>query len=275
MADVGYLRNRQTGDVDNIADIAARQSIADLLESLLETNGHINQVEANVSGVLDDLTEYKTEVADQLGERLGLSQSPAILSNSDLNDYTTPGTYYISSGNVWSTLINIPDDWPAGSAKYVFVKQISDHIVMQTVVDTYNGMTFVRRNSGGTWQQWSCNAGNAAIVAYGTSGNWTFQKWSNGLVILEYNETSTSRNWVQRGTGGLSYNLDLTAPFTIYSAVCFGGSTHARYTTCGISGNSTTPTGGTTVQLGFMYMTSSAASALNGNLNAVIIARWK
>lgn len=163
--------------------------------------------------------------ADQM-DVFSLRNCKAIPSNSNLNDYMTPGNYFVSSGNVWSTLSGTVAGWPNGSAKYVFVKQITDTIVTQTVVDSANGRTFVRRNSAGTWQPWYCSAGSVAIVEAGTtSDGWTYRKYSDGSCVADYYETGTYSFSNSTIVSGLkAYTLtNMKLPFNMRRVTAQGG----------------------------------------------------
>lgn len=114
-------------------------------------------------------------------------QKTFIPSGADLNDYLAPGKYYLGSlGNY----TNAPSGYDTYSAYMKVHRQYnpaSSNYTEQRLTLGSNYLTFVRRWNGTAWSTWVTYAGSRdLIVAQGTSGKWSYQKYYNGKMEVRY-----------------------------------------------------------------------------------------
>lgn len=104
--------------------------------------------------ILDKLAGHSSDV-----QSISLGTGESIPSNSNLNNYTTPGRYYTGSGTVTQTLTNIPADVTTGIVLIVEAGTASNYI-RQRIYPNLNLLRYYERlNSGGTWGDWYQFAG--------------------------------------------------------------------------------------------------------------------
>lgn len=82
-----------------------------------------------------------------------LQQGTSIPNNSDLNDYTTPGTYYCANATVAATLSNIPNGVAAGFKLVVYYKGGVGNI-NQELYPNGGENFYIRYNQSGSWYGW-------------------------------------------------------------------------------------------------------------------------
>lgn len=82
-----------------------------------------------------------------------LSLGRNITDNSDLNDYTTPGTYYCANGASAGTMSNVPSGVSAGFKLVVYYKG-SNANINQELYPNGTDDFYIRYQQGGTWGGW-------------------------------------------------------------------------------------------------------------------------
>lgn len=138
--------------------------------------------------------EFKAQFnSDVHGRVLGLGGLPNIPSNSNLNDYTQFGAYAVFTHEEASTINNIPT--PRAGTLRVYSGNGADWLGSQWSYITQDYMTLDgilyrrRLSSNGTPDvytatDWDVPGGTVYITETGTSGIWTYRKWSDGKVEL-------------------------------------------------------------------------------------------
>ena len=79
-----------------------------------------------------------------------------IPSSSDLNDYKTVGNYYSAGSAVSATLSNTPITNDAFMLKVLngYSSNDTNSILLQKIVNSYDGIEYIRSYSGGAWKPW-------------------------------------------------------------------------------------------------------------------------
>ena len=130
---------------------------------------------------IPDLREDVNKLNTDLYER-----GTAIQTGDDLNDYTTPGSYYSGSAGTSATLINTP--YTSANFKLYVLRSAaageSDYC-LQFIVTTSNGTNkiFFRNKHSGTWDNWERlilyrNVYYSANDTFSTSSSFVF----NGMI---------------------------------------------------------------------------------------------
>lgn len=127
--------------------------------------------------------------SDVYGMAGGLGYVKDIPSNSDLNNYTTPGWYCVPGNSTASTILNIPS-----------------HVAGKLKVSTGTGQTahsVHTSNYAYVLQTYYAYQGNAIYTRYcsvnGTAGNWTYSDWRKIIIDINNAFTSFSKG-IQGGT---------------------------------------------------------------------------
>ena len=128
-----------------------------------------------------------------------LNQAENIPNESDLNDYTTFGNYYVSS-NQTSTLKNVPTS--LGSNGFVLRVERCTYSITnyckQRIVSYNSGAEYWRVNKNGTWTDW-------IAIAQVTAGTGLSSSFTNGTVTI-----SLPNSGVTAGTYGPSADVSGT-----------------------------------------------------------------
>lgn len=113
-------------------------------------------------------TDALTAITALGGESIG-SRGVLINANSDLNDYTTPGTFYVSGSDIAKTIDNTPKT--ASGYKLVVSQGYATNSTKQ--VATFEAATglqeIVRTRNGDKWSPWTITYANG-IVPIGAGG---------------------------------------------------------------------------------------------------------
>lgn len=216
----------------------------------------------------------------------GLGGLPSIPSNSDLNDYKTPGAYAITSYAHAETISNLPSGiTEAGklivyqalgqtstSGAWVYLAQ--EFIPLNTRYPSFKRSMTTGANSTWSYGDW-CPIGGDFIMEEGKSGIWTYRKWYSGKaecwgMTQQYNVDVTA-------TWGNIYIRDLaipaqTYPFTFVEAPVLQVSPRVINGNFWIYTNELTTTT-TTGAFGVARGTSRAALPISASFYA--IGRWK
>lgn len=208
---------------------------------------------------------------------LGLIVKSSIPSGADLNDYTTPGTFFCGSGTTAATLENCP------YTSYGFKLVVRDaygglssgYITQELTSEAQQNRYFRRRTPNGTWTNWALTGGVDFIVEEGANTYWRYIKYNSGNCILflikSISLTITNQNSsIMGGTGG-NISASNTLPFALasdgYSTVGWGrAGSGIGWVNVQISGQNI-----------FGYMVSNnPVSTGNASLSScVIYGRWK
>ena len=105
-------------------------------------------------GHLHDDRYYTEEEVNALIDGIDwFSQGVKIPSNSDLNEYMTPGKYYVQNGTTARTLINIPNGLVENFVMYVFKRTHSN--ALNQMLITINSALYIRgTNESGAFYSW-------------------------------------------------------------------------------------------------------------------------
>ena len=105
-----------------------------------------------------------TELRADLGYRYNLLRGEGVTSGADLNDYTTPGTYYVGSASAASNIVNTPIT-DAGF-KLIVENTISSSRIRQYAIPNSNTAPYVRYSNGTTWSSWERYAYSTIINGF-------------------------------------------------------------------------------------------------------------
>lgn len=89
-----------------------------------------------------------------------LTDRTIIPANSDLNDYTTVGSYLVPSASA-DTLANKP--WPGNQGAYITVSRYSSELFKGMEAKVFGGSIYYRDYENGTWHDWKTIMTNADI----------------------------------------------------------------------------------------------------------------
>lgn len=129
----------------------------DLVNNLLET-GTGKALDARQGKALADT------IAETASKMVTSGSCPEIPSNSDLNNYRTPGVYIVPTDSIGSTISNIPR---AASGKLVVIyRTYYTYITQFYIPTTSTNIVYLRNYNDGTWTNWD-------ILWSGTDGTWT------------------------------------------------------------------------------------------------------
>lgn len=87
------------------------------------------------------------------GPNLTLDYGTAIASNSDLNSYTTPGSFYVDSAAIAATISHSPIT-DGGFTLVVKNHLITGYTCIQIIVNAGGNLTYVRTKYGNGWNSW-------------------------------------------------------------------------------------------------------------------------
>lgn len=99
----------------------------------------------------------------------GFAQVTAITSNSDLNNFTTPGVYYCTNSTVAATLSNTP----ISNAGFELTVAPSDSSgVIQLIYNSVSTVSklYIRRKNGSTWYPWLSPARITSVTETSLNG---------------------------------------------------------------------------------------------------------
>ena len=100
-----------------------------------------------------------------------LTDRTIIPANSDLNDYTTVGSYLVPSASA-DTLANKP--WPGNQGAYITVSRYSSELFKGMVAKVFGGSIYYRDYENGTWHDWKTIMTNADLgTGFVSSGAFT------------------------------------------------------------------------------------------------------
>lgn len=150
----------------------------------------------------------------------GLTEDIPVHASGDCNSLTTSGTYYIGTSGT-----NKPG---SGLNGWLTVKTfgINDEYCCQDYV-TYQGARYRRMRDNGTWGSWISEAN--LVIEEGTSGNWTYMKWSSGFADLVYRGNVTPSSTAAVGNGIYTNIITIAMPFGVTGNVTVTGTVQNLY----------------------------------------------
>ena len=138
-------------------------------------------IQAHLDDAEDDIAELKTS----LNKALTGEPQTRIPSGSNLNNYTTAGTYYVYSDSDATNISNMPQS--ASGTLFCVYRSNSSSYLMQIYVTTSSVQrVWTRLYNNGTWTQWLQNGGHIVIAGTVTTS-------SVGTASLQ--ETYNSDEW--------------------------------------------------------------------------------
>lgn len=184
-----------------------------------------------------------------------LTYNTQIVNTGSINDITTSGKYYLSSGVT---------DKPANQNGWLEVQKYNDQYVYQRYV-TYAGKVFERIKAAGTWQDW-CGTF--------TSGIWTYTKKMDGTVECVGNmeltgvefTTKVADSWYRPAN---TYPLTYPVTFTKNPQVIFSTSISSS------SGTVLTYLVGQTTASAAMWFQKMVSGTANMALAIYVFGTWK
>ena len=160
-------------------------------------------------------------IENGIGLSYGLTGGIAIPKNSDLDNYKTVGNYYSAGSGVSGTLSNTPITGGAFMLKVLNGYGTTDtgSILVQKIIDSYDGTEHTRSYSGGTWKTWRASETRKLLwINASASSAFAGQTLSLDLSIFNYVEI------VFNLTTGGSYRKTVKTPINLPCTVSEFGS---------------------------------------------------
>ena len=134
-----------------------------------------------------------------------------IKTDSDLNTYTTPGTYW-SDLDTTATLTNCPI---SSGFKMIVMEGYGGERTHQIIFPGSGFKTWQRLKVSGEWVEWHYGQ---EIAAQGTSGIWTYVKYANGTAECWGRHTRSKSSIIWLASGDWYYDtFNINFPFTFAS----------------------------------------------------------
>lgn len=204
-----------------------------------------------LSGVAADAGAAGAKINGKLPMKF--SQYASIPENADLNDYTTPGVYYIDSSEDAAAISNIPTasagillvvDMYAGTRKkqffltasYVFFRSItatvSEWLRIATTSETdalQNEVFRYNKYEALTMGEYASGSAGGVDFTYNGNGEWTIAGTATSSVF--YNIISSANSLPKRFIKGMDYRVEITGdcPIRIYKYFTDNTSTYTTY----------------------------------------------
>lgn len=130
----------------------------------------------------------------------------AIPSNSDLNDYITPGRYYIGNSDIAETVENNPYSG-IGTDLLVLGEYDATNYITQILRCSNDGVTFSRRrSSSGKWGDWHVIGGAVAVSLNSNRANTALNNTAYTQIQLNgFRYRTSSAAWPQI----LNYGIEI------------------------------------------------------------------
>ena len=141
----------------------------------------------NLGARLDDNDE-KVEDLEELTEIIDLLNIPntRIVAESDLNDFTSPGTFYSTEGSITNTLLNKPESLTVAFKMIVGYINLSTRVLQIIISNDSTPKIFVRKGHGEDWGEWKKLAYDNLITS-----SFTFKNQNNNVTctcnVVKYN----------------------------------------------------------------------------------------
>ena len=143
---------------------------------------------------------------------LYLNQGTDIPANSDLDNYTTPGTYNCVSSTIAKSLSHCPI---TDEGFTLIVLRTNSNSVKQIIHGNVLGKNYTRRCLENTWSAWIANGGVDAIYGINiceTDSDWSWIKWCGGGCIA-WKSQFNSKNAITQAKGSLYFGYSQIIPF--------------------------------------------------------------
>ena len=150
--------------IDNIVAPDGDPSLTEVSDARVSGSTTHNTLKARLDA---DQAAVGTEISAikaDLGYRCNLLRGEGVTSGADLNDYTTPGTYYVGSASAASNIVNTPVT-DAGF-KLIVANTTSSSRIRQYVIPNSNTAPYVRYYNGETWSSWERYAYSSVVNGF-------------------------------------------------------------------------------------------------------------
>lgn len=156
-------KNPSTGQyqgIDAVAERTTSEQCALIEAKGAETIASIPSDYTTLSDTVDDLTSDVSDLNGAITNGTLLNGMPQtamrIPANSDLNSYTTAGTYYIASDADAATIANTPRN--ASGTIFVINRGVENYKTQFYYPTSSHIINFVRNYNNGTWTDWQTNS---------------------------------------------------------------------------------------------------------------------
>ena len=152
--------------------------------------------------------------------------SDAIPSGADLNDYTTPGNYIITTTAIARSLVNAPmyigGDLANSSGRLIVMSTMSANSLLQIYINA-KGEIFTRRRDLVYWSYWEKKASEADTGVYATRGAYNAMQ---ALIAQSDYNIAFANSFVPLGLKNYLGNTQNVHPKVLYFESGFGGHTY-------------------------------------------------
>lgn len=174
--------------IDGTGAVASVNSVSpDQYGNVQLVAGDIQALDSqSVQAHLDDDEQDIADLKTASNKALTGEPQTRIPSGSNLNNYTTAGTYYVYSDSDATNISNMPQ--PASGTLFCVYRSNSSSYLMQIYVTTSSVQrVWTRLYNNGTWTQWLRNGGHIVITGTVTTS-------SGGTASLQ--ETYNTDEWM-------------------------------------------------------------------------------
>ena len=141
-----------TTTIENVDSLPETYQTATMVNTLTTANALEYLGITSTATELNYVDGVTSNIQDQIDAIDWFSPGASIPAASDLNNYTTPGKYYVSNTATAATITNTPTT-SNNYVLYVFARATSASITQLAIC--YSGNIYVRgTNSSGTWRDW-------------------------------------------------------------------------------------------------------------------------
>lgn len=227
------LSNRPTNSSGRLI-VMTLNSNSNIFQVYISVKGEIFTREKDSNGwsewtrnILDtDLSIVNNEI-DTLKGALISNQynvlSTAIPSDADLNDYTTPGNYYVSTTAIARSLVNAPmyigGDLANSSGRLIVMSTMSANSLLQIYINA-KGEIFTRRRDSVYWSYWEKKASEADTSVYATRSAYNAMQ---ALIAQSDYNIAFANSFVPLGLKNYLGNTQNVHPKVLYFESGFGG----------------------------------------------------
>ena len=196
-------------------NIVNKEGVSELIS---DNNTYINRLIDNNNINLNNL--IKTKVSKGEIDDYIFKEADAILSNKNLNDYITPGKYYVGSDTIAKTLENCPFD-DDGFTLIVEGQYNTENYIGQTIISN-NANSFVKlfrrlTVSSNSWTNWYKIGGYCAASLISNRPNTPLSTSSASTVLLnDYKYRTVTKFLILNYGLVLPYNGIVIASGSVY-----------------------------------------------------------
>lgn len=183
---VAALSNDQIVNSSNVSGTHTSDALDTLKNAIdtisLDSDSVSNESQVTGDNVTDALDNLNGAITD--GTLLnGMPQTAMrIPANSDLNSYTTAGTYYVQSDGDAATIANMPR--VASGTLYVINRAIGSYKTQFYFPSTSIQIYYTRNYNNGTWTDWIVKSDSNSNIANVELTNTATQTYSKGDFVV-------------------------------------------------------------------------------------------